>query len=143
MKRLPFFLCCSFILASCVGSKTFTVHTQPEGADIAVNGKSVGRSPLTMEVEQTKALGIVAHKDGYELGSATVETKPDWFYSLLWTRNDPKAQVLVADEVTIPMKKISTAADYVPAPLPAFAPPSGTFPETREEAPALRPMPEM
>lgn len=143
MKRfLPLIACCVF-LASCAGTKNFTIRTAPEGADIAINGKHVGKSPLTLEVEQTKTLGIVAHKDGYELGSATVATKPHWFLALLWTTTDPKAQVLTQDSVDISMKKIPSAADFSPVPLPAFAPPAGTFPERRSEVPALRPMPAM
>lgn len=143
MKRLLFLSCCAALLVSCAGTKDFTVRTAPTGADITINGKYVGKSPLTLEVEQTKTLGIVAHKDGYELGSATVPTKPNWFLSILWTKTDPKAQVLEKDSVHIDMKKIPTAADFKPVPLPAFAPPSGTFPEREREAPALRPMPEM
>lgn len=143
MKRISPLLCCCVLLASCAGTKNFTIRTAPEGADIAINGKPVGKSPLTLEVEQSKTLGIVAHKDGYELGSATVPTKPHWFLALLWTKNDPKAQVLTEDSVHIDMKKIPSTVDFRPVPLPAFAPPSGTFPERASEAPALRPMPEM
>lgn len=143
MKRVLPLLACCVLLASCAGTKNFTIRTAPEGADVSINGKYVGKSPLTLEVEQTKSLGIVAHKDGYELGSATVPTKSHWFLAILWTKNDPKAQVLTKDSVHIDMKKIPSAANYKPVPLPAFAPPAGTFPERASEAPALRPMPEM
>lgn len=143
MKRVLPLLACCVLLASCAGTKNFTVRTAPEGADISINGKYVGKSPLTLEVEQTKTLGIVAHKAGYELGSATVPTKSHWFLALLWTKNDPKAQVLTKDSVHIDMKKIPSAANFTPVPLPAFAPPAGTFPERESEAPALRPMPQM
>lgn len=143
MKRFLLLFACCMLLASCAGTKNLTIRTAPEGADIAINGKSVGKSPLTLEVEQTKTLGIVAHKDGYELGSATVPTKPHWFLALLWTKTDPKAQVLTQDSVHIRMNKIPSAANYTPVPLPAFAPPSGTFPERESEVPALRPMPEL
>lgn len=143
MKRfLPLFACC-VLLTSCAGTKNFTIRTAPEGADIAINGKHVGKSPLTLEVEQTKTLGIVAHKDGYELGTATVPTKSHWFLALLWTKDDPKAQILTRDSVHISMKKIPSAADFKPMPLPAFAPPAGTFPERENEAPALRPLPKL
>lgn len=143
MKRLlPLFACC-VLLASCAGTKNFTVRTAPAGADITINGKYVGKSPLSLEVEQTKTLGIVAHKDGYELGSATVPTKPNWFLAILWTKTDPKAQVLEKDSVHIDMKKIPSAANFKPVALPAFAPPAGTFPERESEAPALRPMPKL
>lgn len=143
LKHLLPLLACCVLLASCAGTKTFTVTTAPEGADIAINGKNVGKSPLSLEVEQTKTLGIVAHKDGYELGSATVPTKSHWFLSILWTKDDPKAQILTRDSVHIPMKRIPSAANFKPVPLPAFAPPAGTFPESDSEAPALRPMPQL
>lgn len=142
LRVLPF-LMSAVLLASCAGTKEFTVRTTPEGADVCINGKEVGKTPLTLEVEQTKSLGIVAHKDGYELGTATIPTKSHWFYALLWTSNDPKAQVIEQNEVTIPLRKIASAADYVPTPLPAFAPPSSSFPLKPEEVPSLRPMPEL
>lgn len=141
MKRLLPLLACCVLVASCAGTKNVTITTAPEGADIAINGKNVGRSPLTLELEQSKTLGIVAHKDGYELGTATVPTKAHWFLALLWTKDDPKAQLLTQDAVHIPMKKIPSAANFTPVPLPAFAPPAGTFPERESEVPALRPMP--
>lgn len=143
MKRMLIPVACCVLLASCAGTQKFTIRTAPSGADVSINGKYVGKSPLTLEVEQTKTLGIVAHKDGYELGSATVPTKSHWLLALLWTQNDPKAQVLTKDSVHIDMKKIPSAADFKPVPLPAFAPPSGTFPERASEAPALRPMPQL
>lgn len=143
MKRFLSLCCCAVLLASCAGTKTFTVRTSPTGADVVINGKNVGKTPLTLEVKQTKDLGIVTHKDGYELGSATVHTKPNWFLALLWTKTDPKAQVLEQDSVHINMKKIPSAADFKPEPLPAFAPPTGTFPERESEVPALRPLPQM
>lgn len=143
MNRFLFLCCCCALLASCAGTKNFTVRTSPSGADVVINGKNVGKAPLTLEVAQTKDLGIVAHKDGYELGSATVHTKPHWFLALLWTKTDPKAQVLEQDSVHINMKKIPSAADFKPVPLPAFAPPTGTFPERESEVPALRPIPQM
>lgn len=114
-------LCCSIV--SCIGTKEFTVTTDPEGADITLNGKPVGKSPVTLTIEQDKSLGLIAHKDGYALGSATVPTQAHWFYSLIWTKHDPKARYIEEDGVTIPLRRINEAADYVPVPLPAYGEP--------------------
>lgn len=116
------FVCLSFCLclAACVGPKEFTVNTEPEGAEITLNGTPVGTSPVTLTIEQNKTLGLIARKEGYALGTATIHTQPHWFYSLLWTKNDPKARIIEQDEVTIPLRKIDTASDYIPVPLPAY-----------------------
>lgn len=144
MKALaPLLLC--FVLVSCVGPRTLTIRTAPKGADIVINGKHEGKSPLTKEFPQTESLGIVAHKDGYTVGSATVPTTYHWFYAFLWTKNDPKARIFdwEGDEVNITMHKIESAADYRPEPLPAYTD-TASFPKPGSEgAPALRPMPEL
>lgn len=120
MRNLAACLLLSLGLVSCVGTKEFTVNTEPEGAEITLNGKVIGRSPVTLTIEQSKSLGLIARKDGYALGTATVHTEPHWLYSLIWTKNDPKARFIEQDEVTIPLRLITEAADYTPAPLPVY-----------------------
>lgn len=120
MRNIAVSLLSALILVSCVGTKEFTVNTTPAGADITLNGEYVGRSPLTLTIKQDKSLGLIAYKEGYALGTATVLTKPHWFYSLLWNKSDPKAHVIEQDEVTIPLRPITDAADYTPVRLPAY-----------------------
>ncbi|MCQ2365444.1 MAG: PEGA domain-containing protein [Akkermansia sp.] len=120
MRNILTCLLLTLALVSCVGTKEFTVNTEPEGAEITLNGKPVGKSPVTLTIEQDKSLGFVARKDGYALGAATVHTQPHWFYSLLWTKSDPKARYIEEDEVTIPLRPIADAADYTPVRLPVY-----------------------
>lgn len=128
----------SLLLASCVGTKEFTVETYPEGAEISINGKKVGTSPVTVEIKQDKNLGIVAFKPGYEVTSHTVSTQTSNLLALIWTKNDPKAQYIEEDSVEIPMKKIQTIQNYKPSTLPEY---TGGGGRTAPQAPALRPMP--
>lgn len=145
---------CGLSLVSCVGSKNFRVLTTPDGADITINGKPAGKSPVTVEIDQSRALAIVAHKPGYQSASETVPTRTNWFLSLLWTENDPKARYIDMDEITIPLRPIQSVNNYRPSrmtPFNAAAMERQTAPtpqqSTRQnrhvgEAPALREMPQ-
>ena len=129
--------CC---LVSCIGTKEFTIRTEPEGAQIAINGvPQPGKTPLTLEVSQEKDLGIVATKPGYETAAHTVPTRTSWWQALLWTESDPRAQYIEEDEVTIKLDKIPSLQDYRPSKLPVYDGGGGV---TAPQAPALRPMPE-
>lgn len=111
----------SLVFPACIGKKDFSIRTLPEGAQVCINGKKLeGKTPITTRISQEKDLGIVVEKPGYEATTATVTTKTSWWLSLLWTKHDPRAQYIEEDEVTIPMKKIPTAAHYTPSPLPAW-----------------------
>ncbi len=111
----------SLCFTACIGKKDFSIRTLPEGAQVCINGKRLeGTTPITTRISQEKDLGIVVEKPGYEVTTATVTTKTSWWLSLLWTEHDPRAQYIEEDEVTIPMKKIPTAANYSPSPLPAW-----------------------
>ncbi len=127
------------VLASCAGTKEFTVRTTPcDGATVRINGKLVeGTTPVTTEIAQDKDLGIVVEKEGYQVGSATVNTQTSWWRSLLWTENDPLARYIEEDEVTVPMEKIRAVNTYTPALMPTFNPP----PAAIQAAPSLRPLP--
>ena len=127
------------VLASCAGTKEFTIHTTPcDGATVHINGKLIeGTTPVTTEIAQDKDLGIVVEKEGYQVGSATICTQTSWWRSLLWTENDPLARYIEQDEVTIPMEKIRTVKTYTPTLLPTFNPP----PAAIQAAPSLRPLP--
>ncbi len=128
-------------LAACTQTKDFTIRTLPEGAKITINGKDQKQcTPLTVQINQGKDLGITAFKPGYEVASATVATQTSFWRALLWNKHDPRARYIEEDEITIPLKKISTAASFKPSKLPAYNPPFKTRPKG-SSAPALRPMP--
>lgn len=134
MRALSAVVAC--LLVSCIGTKEFTIETDPEGATITINGEPQnGKTPMTLEINQGKNLGIVASKPGYETAAETVRTRTSWWMALLWTKNDPRAQYIEEDKVKIHLEKIPTLQDFRPTALPSYnAAPS--------KAPALRPMPE-
>lgn len=107
-------------LVSCYGAKEFTINTDPAGALITINGKEVGTSNLTMEIEQSKDLGIVATKPGYQTAAKTVETKVNRFLSFIWTDESPYAKYIEEDSVTIPLQRIMTPETYRPTTLEPY-----------------------
>ncbi len=141
MRRKLFTLALLAMLpVSCVGTKEFTIRTTPcDGATVHINGELIeGTTPVTTEIKQDKDLGIVVEKDGYRVSSATIYTSTNWWLSLLWTKNDPKARYIEEDEVTIPMEKVPAIPSYKPTKLPAFQPPAAAI----QAAPTLHPLPE-
>ena len=106
--------------------KDFTIHTQPEGAAISINGERVGTSPLTTKVEQTKDLGIVAEKPGYEVAAVNVQSKPGRIRSFLWTKWSSKSQYIEEDEVTLPLRRVESVEDYKLSKMPEFKMPEDT-----------------
>ncbi len=146
MKRLLPATLLALALSSCYGTKDFTIRTEPEGARISVNGKVYEglRTPMTIKIEQDKSLGITAVKPGYEVATRTVETQTSTWGAILWTKNDPRAQYIEEDEVTIPLRKITSSADFAPSSLPGYQPssiPAFQPPAVRSSVPALREMP--
>ena len=137
--------CCCLGLAACVGPKELLIRTEPENAEISINGKVIdGKTPLKLTVRQEKDLGIVASKPGYETAAKTLHTRTNWWLSLLWTKNDPRAQYIEEDEVTITLKKIPTISGYTPSVMPPYT--GGTYAAPKQapasKAPELRDMPQ-
>lgn len=138
MKMRLFAAAAVSLLVSCMGSKMFTIRTDPDGAHISINGNAVaGVTPITMKISQEKDLGIVATKPGYETGAKTVETRTSWWLALLWTKSDPRAQYIEEDEVQITLKKIPTVSEYRPSVLPPY----NEGEKDKSGAPPLPPMP--
>lgn len=130
-------------LVSCIGVKKFTILTEPAGAEISINGDpQPGKTPMTVEISQEKDLGIVASKPGYESAARTVPTKTSWFQALLWTKNDPRAQYIEEDSITIPLKKIPSVSAYRESSIPPYTGGGGRTRSVESAAPALRPMPD-
>lgn len=137
-------VCCAGVV-SCVGTKELTIRSTPPGADVSVNGVTLkGKTPVTLKVSQRKDLGIVVSKPGYETAAKTIHTRSNWWLSLMWTKNDPRAQYIEEDEVTLNLEKIPSVGGYRPSAMPPYtgtdgysAPP--VMPASK--APELRPMP--
>lgn len=135
VRLLTLVLACS--VTACIGNKEFTIRTQPEGAHIFINGEpQPGVTPMTLEISQKKDLGIVASKPGYENAALTVPTRTSWWLALLWTKNDPRAQYIEEDEVTIPMEKIPTPEVFRPGKLPEYTGGGGVTAPKLKEIPA-------
>lgn len=143
MKSLRWLPISSILFLSCVGTKELTVDTYPAGADITINGEPIGKSPVTTEISQDKVLGIVARKEGYEIGSETITPQISRFLSFVWTENDPKSKYIEEDLVTIPLKKLQNVSSYTPSVLPAYTGGGGDTRPSLPEVPELRPMPEL
>ena len=143
MKSPLFLSAFALLLVSCVGTKQFTVNTAPEGAEISINGKYVGNSPVTTEISQDKTLGIVAYKSGYEVTSATITPVTSKLLSFIWTESDPKSKYIEDDSVYISMKKIQTPESYTPSVMPAYTGGGGPTSAVLPKVPELRPMPRL
>lgn len=104
----------ALVVVSCYGTKEFTINTEPSGAQITINGREVGTSNMTLEIDQDKDLGIVAVKPGYQVAAATVETRVNRFLSFIWTNESPYAKYIEEDSVTIPLQRQMTTENYRP-----------------------------
>lgn len=143
MKSLRWLSISSLLLLSCVGTKELTIDTYPAGADITINGELVGKSPVTTEINQDKVLGIVARKEGYEIGSETITPQTSRFLSIIWTENDPKSKYIEEDLVSIPLRKLQDVSSYTPSVLPKYTGGGGDTRPSLPEVPELRPMPDL
>lgn len=111
---------CLMTLAACTGTKDLTITSAPEGANVRINGKPVGVTPVTTEVKQDKDLGIVVQKPGYEVASRTLKTKSNFWLGLIWAQNDPKALYIDEDEVYVVLRPIPSLTNYSPGTLPEY-----------------------
>lgn len=55
-------LFCFILLAGCAATSTFTVKTDPVGADIYVDGKRIGLTPATIKVKFAENAQMVTEK---------------------------------------------------------------------------------
>ena len=138
MKRWMILGALGLCVVSCVGTKKISIRTDPEGAEVCINGvPQEGKTPMEVEVSQKKDLGIVVSKPGYESTAYTVSTRTNWWLSLLWTKSDPRARFIEEDEVMIPMRRIPTLGNFRNSSMPPYI---GERPAT-SAPPPLRPKP--
>ena len=140
MKRCLTFFAAVCALASCIGTKELKVTSNPDGAEVVINGvKKPGVTPMTLEVKQDKDLGIVVSKPGYQSAAKTLFTRTNFWLSLLWTNTDPRSQYIAEDEVDFTLEKIPTPSTYRPSAMEDY---TGGGGYTTPKPPALRPMPQ-
>lgn len=130
---LPAGLAAALMLAACSTTKNIYVSSQPEGADIVINGKKVGRTPDFILVDQKYPVEIVLEKPGYVSTSRTLTPEPSTMGKVLWTSDDPRSNVIRENAVTLRMKKVA-APKVLAAPAPKPVP--------RVQPPTLRQMPD-
>lgn len=137
-------LSAALLLASCAGPVPFTVTSNPSGAEVTINGKPSGRTPVTIpEMEQGKELVVVAYKPGYQSETVKVPVETGFWSGLVWTEDDPKAKYLAKTRVHMNLHRLSGAPDGVRGTLPPIE--AGTIrPQApvKADIPALRPMPQ-
>jgi len=63
---------CSFFGSS---SQTLSVTSDPEGADVEVNGSYIGQTPLQYQIPTKRSSMIVVRKEGYRTVNRTTSTK--------------------------------------------------------------------
>lgn len=102
------------VLASCSTTKNIYVRSVPEGADIVVNGKKVGRTPGSILVDEKYPVDIVLEKPGYVPATRSLSPTPSTMGKILWTSDDPRSNVIRENEVTLLLKKAPTPKIAVP-----------------------------
>lgn len=58
-------------------TQMLTVKSNPDGANVTINGKVIGQTPLTAPIEKKKDLLITLTKDGYKEVTAPLNTSFD------------------------------------------------------------------
>jgi hypothetical protein len=108
MRYLLLSLITSFIFSSCATvfrkakiNKNINITTQPPNADVYVNGKHVGKTPMTYFLKKRKSKSIKITKEGYKDAYSSIDTK----INPLWT----SISVLTG---AFPGFLIPTAIDY-------------------------------
>lgn len=144
MKKRFLTLVSALLLASCAGPIPFTVTSSPSGAEVTINGKPRGRTPVTIpEMEQGKELVVVGYKPGYQSQTVKVPVERGFWSTVMWTEDDPRAWYLTKNRVHLNLTPLSSAPDGKRGTLPPLE--AGTVRPQKtpvSEIPALRPMPQ-
>ena len=61
----------SLLLSGCAGiisgqSQSLSINSKPSDALVTINGKQVGRTPISATIDKEKSLVMTVEKDGYE-----------------------------------------------------------------------------
>lgn len=83
LESLPLALVALAGCASIISGRTQEVSfvSNPEGATVTVNGRIIGKTPLTVNLQKEKGQSLVFSRDGYKTLSMQLETNIDgWFW---------------------------------------------------------------
>ncbi len=127
------------ICFSCSSKKTLTILSDPSGANVQINGRLVGTTPVTTEIDQSKAVDIFVEKAGYQCASRALTPEVSTMGAILWTEGDPKAKFIREDSVNFRLKKLE--ATSVPVRPVAPKVPARTAKPAERPVPVLRDMP--
>ncbi len=104
---------CFILLAGCASAPTFTIKTDPAGADILVDGKNVGKTPATIKVKFTENAQMVTEKKilavklpGYREKKEVISSEGALIKTLEFAlvpelNENPAAQVITNETVTM------------------------------------------
>ena len=106
------------ICLSCSSKKSLTILSDPSGANVQVNGRLVGKTPVTTVIDQSKAVDICVEKAGYQCASRALTPEVSTMGAILWTEGDPKSKFIREDSVDFRLKKLETPTVPVKASLP-------------------------
>ncbi len=132
---LPLLMIC----VSCSSKKSLTILSDPSGANVQVNGRLVGKTPVTTTIDQSKAVDIFVEKSGYQCASRALTPEVSTMGAILWTEGDPKAKFIREDSVNFSLKKLD-APSMPLRPAQPKAPVKPSKPADRP-VPVLRDMP--
>lgn len=109
-KVLLLFLTCAVFFSSCVMSTRVTIETVPSEAEVYVDGKLIGESPVTEKMSNAfwEDPDILIKKEGYDdlrtdLDKEIITTNLIaglllWFPSLLWVYGPDEDQRYILSE---------------------------------------------
>lgn len=83
MFLISLMICLSVHCASIISGKyqTVTFNSEPQGAKVIVNGRTLGTTPLTMALERTSKQTLSFEKEGYDtLTMPLTTTLNGWFW---------------------------------------------------------------
>ena len=85
MKNLLLILSILIFISSCATIMTgktqeVTFDSEPQGAEVAVNGRVIGKTPTTIQLDKKKDQTVSFKLEGYKTQTRTLETKVNtWF----------------------------------------------------------------
>lgn len=86
LKTISPIILFSLFIAGCASimsgtTQQITFQSTPDGATVKVNGKPLGKTPLTIQLDKEKNQSLTIEKEGYKTFTTSMDTKLDpWFW---------------------------------------------------------------
>jgi uncharacterized protein YceK len=82
MKNILVFSTIMLVLSGCAtifkgSSQSVSFNSEPEGADIIIDGMSMGQTPATLSLKKNKYKNVMFKKDGYSTQTMALDTSYD------------------------------------------------------------------